>query len=107
MCFIKSKGRLDKCFGLYRHYLTFSLHSQDFFHHSSFYLKNFVLSVQLLFMKSYVHSSPRGNVRGGGKCPRPQSFASPLNWEPIKRVTDRKSDINTISIEVKGRLWLE
>jgi len=39
------------------------------FHQSSLYLKNIVLSVQLLFKKSYLHFSPGGksgeNVPGG------------------------------------------
>src|SRR6218665_3792833 len=36
--FIKCKGRLYRFLGQFRQLLTFSLHSKDFFHHSSFEL---------------------------------------------------------------------
>jgi len=44
-CFIKCEGRLGQFLGQFRHYKTFSLHSQEFFHQSSFSLtKNCFIS---------------------------------------------------------------
>src|SRR6218665_2825277 len=42
--------------------------NNELFHQSSFYLKNIVLSVQLLFKKSYLHFSPGGKCPGGKCC---------------------------------------
>jgi len=36
--------------------------NNELFHQSSFYLKNIVLSFQLLFQQRYLHFSPGGNV---------------------------------------------
>jgi len=38
--------------------------NNELFHQSSFYLKNTVLSFQVLFQQRYLHSSPGGKVRG-------------------------------------------
>jgi len=50
------------------------LGNNELFHQSSIYLKNIVLSFQLLFQQRYMHFSP-GKKSGGkcpGECPRPK-----------------------------------
>ena len=80
-CFMKYKGLFDQFLGKYCHFIyVFAtlqrflspiqlLVNNELFHQSSFYLKNIILSFQLLFQQRYLHFSPGG--KSGGKCPRP------------------------------------
>ena len=72
--FIKWKGRLYRFLGLFRHFLTFSLHSKDFFHHCSFELSrncfiNPASTWRILFHHSSFYLRKVINIFSGGKSP--------------------------------------
>src|SRR6218665_3462777 len=89
--FNKCKGRLYRFLGQFRQFLTFALHSKDFFHHSSFELSrncfiNPASTRRILFHHSsfylrkviniFLRREKSGGKCPGGKCPRPMKIMS-------------------------------